>query len=528
MIEDYTRSFPLLKIDWSNFDELMEEESRKSKIYSIYNKTIKTNQNLSSHPLSKISDLIKQSSLSKKTLDEPYKYQPNQSLNAQLQLIIESDEKLNIVQSVNKNSNYYILLDKTNFYATAGGQSSDQGTIQFSNSLTFQVENVFYLNEHILHYGYFLQNENIEGQNVVCNIDIERRLNLSRNHTATHLVNKTLREILNDSNLTQKASLIHEDYFIFEYSSTNTDQSNEIFEKLEKQINEIIHRNLPISTNSYNYNSIRSNSNIYRLSNESYPSEVRCVNIGSSYSQELCCGTHVSSTGDIEDFLIVRVDSKGQSTKRIYCLTGLFAKNIRNLFENDFQEKFNYLEENQDKISLDELYNSSRKLYEIYLDDKNLSFPYNQRMNYLNRWKKLIPEKKILRKYFFNQLNKDLTKNFISSNVDLPIYDIGYMLLRYQDENNLRKHQPYIIYVNFHQKILIIYMKNPRQREEFIKHMDANYQMNLITNFNNYDKQTYDLFTITKKLLVFQPIEKDQFDKIDFHNMCSQLFSTVF
>ena len=246
---------------------------------------------------------------------------------------------------------------------------------------------------------------------------------------------------------------------------------------LEFQVNEMIHRDLPISASSHDYNSIRSDSNIYRLSNESYPSNVRCVNIGSSYSRELCCGTHVSSTSQIEDFLIVRIDSKGQSNKRLYCLTGSFAQNVRDLFINDFQKKFHYLEENRHTLPLDELYNECRKLREIYLDEKSFSYPYNQRWNYLHRWKELAPEKKSLRKYFFNQLNEDLNNHFMQSNVDLPIYDIGYMLLRYDDENNLRKHQPFVIYVNFQQKILIIYLKNPRQRNQLIEYMKDRYQM---------------------------------------------------
>jgi hypothetical protein len=252
------------------------------------------------------------------------------------------------------------------------------------------------------------------------------------------------------------------------------------------------------------------------------------VNIGSSYSRELCCGTHVSSTSQIEDFVIVRVDSKGHSNKRIYCLTGIFAKNVRDLFANEFKKKFDYLEDYQNEISLDRLYNECRKLREKYLDDKSLLFPYNQRLNYLNRWEKLIPEKKTLRKYFFNQLNKDLKENFLQSNVDLPIYDIGYMLLRYNDENNLRKHQPYVVYINFDQKILITYLKNPRQRNQLIDHMRDRYQMNTITNFEEYDQQTRDLFTTTKKLIIFQPIENNSFDKINFQHLTNELFSTVF
>ena len=142
MIEDYTRIFPLLQIDWTNFEELMREETRKSKMFSVYNKTIKSNQNITHHPIEKLSDLIKQSSSIKATIDDPYKYQGEKSINAQIQLIIQVDKtnQVNIVQSIDKDSKYYILLDQTNFYSTGGGQSSDHGTIQFSNNLTFQVE----------------------------------------------------------------------------------------------------------------------------------------------------------------------------------------------------------------------------------------------------------------------------------------------------------------------------------------------------------------------------------------------------
>lgn len=229
----------------------MREETRKSKQFSVYNKTIKDSQNISHHHTEKIFDLLKQTPSLKATIDEPYKYQIEKSFNAQVQLVFNT--QLDIVQTIDKNSKYYILLDRTNFYSTGGGQSSDHGRIQFSNNLTFQVEyelflffniylfllsvrNVFRLHDYVLHYGSFLQNGNIDDRNVVCNVDIDRRLNLSRNHTTTHLINKILRDILNDPNLIQKASLIHEDYFIFEYSSINVNTTNNIFDELEKRV----------------------------------------------------------------------------------------------------------------------------------------------------------------------------------------------------------------------------------------------------------------------------------------------------
>lgn len=136
MIEDYARLHPSLKIDWTNFEQLRRDESQKSKMFSIYNKTMKSNENL---PLEKLSDVLKQSSSIQSTIDDPYKYQADQSINADVQLIIESDG-LNVVQSVDATRKYYILLNRTNFYATAGGQSSDRGIIQFPHNLSFQVE----------------------------------------------------------------------------------------------------------------------------------------------------------------------------------------------------------------------------------------------------------------------------------------------------------------------------------------------------------------------------------------------------
>lgn len=96
---------------------------------------------------------------------------------------------------------------------------------------------MFRVKDHIVHYGHFSRDGKIEDRKIVCEVDMKRRLNLNRNHTATHLINRILREILNDSNLIQKASLIHDDHFIFEYSTINTNTSKKIFEELERRVN---------------------------------------------------------------------------------------------------------------------------------------------------------------------------------------------------------------------------------------------------------------------------------------------------
>ena len=105
---------------------------------------------------------------------------------------------------------------------------------------SFLCRDVFHLQGYILHYGSFGQNGTLSNASVTCRIDNERRANLSRNHTTTHLVNKVLRELLHDTNLIQKASLVHEDYFMFEYSSVTTDNTATVFQQLEKRVSGVL------------------------------------------------------------------------------------------------------------------------------------------------------------------------------------------------------------------------------------------------------------------------------------------------
>ena len=286
----------------------------------------------------------------------------------------------------------------------------------------------------------------------------------------------------------------------------------------------MIQLDLPVTTSFHDFNEIRSNSNIFRLTNESYPSRVRCLTIGDEFSRELCCGTHVRSTKEIEDFLLVRVDSKGQSNKRIYCLTGSFAENVQKSFSNDFLRRFERLENERERIPIDELFSECQNLRETFLDERSLNFPQNQRENFYSRWQNLMPDKKLLRKFLLAQLNDDPTRLFIRSNVDLPIYEIGFMLLRYDDSTGQRQNQSAVFYVNFHQNFVVVYLKNPRQRDEFVRLLTKRLQMNFVENFHAFDDQTRQLFSKTKKLLVFKDENVEHFHQLDFSTIFTEIF----
>jgi len=413
MIEEYSRLNPSFTFDWTNFDELMREETRKSQLFSIYNKTLKTSQINFRHPTDKLSDLIAQYPSILPTIDEPFKYEAERSIDAKIQLIV--DENLDVVQQkFDAKRKFYVVLDRTNFYSTSGGQTSDRGTLEFADNCIFHVDDVFQLQNEIFHFGRFERDGNVSQPIVKCHVDLNRRKNLNRNHTATHLVHKVLRELLDDPNLIQKASLVDEEFFLFEFSTIGRNSSKTLFEDLEKRVNELIQLDLPVTTSFHDFNEIRSNSNIFRLTNESYPSRVRCLTIGDEFSRELCCGTHVRSTKEIEDFLLVRVDSKGQSNKRIYCLTGSFAENVRKSFENDFLRRFERLENERERIPIDELFSECQNLRETFLDERSLNFPQNQREKFYSRWQNLMPDKKIVEKISFGSTQRRSNATFHS------------------------------------------------------------------------------------------------------------------
>ena len=138
MIEESARLHPSLTFDWPEFEQLMREETRKSQLFSVYNKTIKDNQTLVHHPSEQLADGLRRLPSLQPTTDEPYKYQADQPLEAKVQAVLNNAGEL--VRTVEPKHRYYLLLDRTNFYSTAGGQSADRGTIDFADHLTFEVE----------------------------------------------------------------------------------------------------------------------------------------------------------------------------------------------------------------------------------------------------------------------------------------------------------------------------------------------------------------------------------------------------
>ena len=215
-----------------------------------------------------------------------------------------------------------VVLDKTPFYAEAGGQIADIGTISNEN-FEFEVTQVVRQGEHILHLGEVKKGE-IKSQlnkKVIAKVDIERRKSIMRNHTATHLLQKALRETLGE-HVHQSGSLVSPDGFRFDFTHFKALTEDEL-EKIEYKVNQKIWENLEVKTFNTTLDEAKK-LGAMALFGEKYEETVRVVKVD-EYSMELCGGTHVKATGEIGLFRIISEQSIAAGIRRIEAVTGKSA-----------------------------------------------------------------------------------------------------------------------------------------------------------------------------------------------------------
>ena len=254
---------------------------------------------------------------------------------------------------------FIIVLDKTPFYAESGGQVGDRGSISF-DGVDLTVIDVQKQNEMIVHLCKGEVSNWSKANSVKCSVDEDHRNNVKRNHTATHLLHAALKSVLGDQ-VQQAGSLVHPNYLRFDltyFEKISKVQIREIEKIVNSQI--LINSTLNVSIKAYD-EAIKNG--VVALFGEKYGDQVRVVSTG-KFSNELCGGTHVNSTGDIGLLKIIEESSLASGVRRIVAVTGSAALE---LFQNqsdlifDIQRKFNCNE--------DELSNRINILYE---DKKSL------------------------------------------------------------------------------------------------------------------------------------------------------------
>src|SRR6202049_3619553 len=212
-----------------------------------------------------------------------------------------------------------VLLDVSPFYAESGGQVGDTGTLHWQGgSGVVRDTQPIAGSDARAHYVRVDSGKLQTGQRVEARVDADRRGRIARNHSATHLLNRALREVLG-SGVVQRGSYVGPDHTTFDFSFSRALTAAELTD-IEHRINDAIRRNLERTVALMPIADARESGAI-ALIDEAYSPDVRVVDFG-GWSRELCGGTHVTRSGDLGAAMIVSENSIGQGIRRIELVSG--------------------------------------------------------------------------------------------------------------------------------------------------------------------------------------------------------------
>jgi alanyl-tRNA synthetase len=241
-----------------------------------------------------------------------------------------------IVEAAQEGDEVEIVLHETPFYAEGGGQVGDQGEI-IGPAGRFAVEDTQWAQEGVVaHRGRVVEGRIAVNDAVVAQVDAERRRDTMRNHTATHLLQAALRQVLG-THVRQSGSLVAPDRLRFDFTHMEALKPEEVL-AVQRLVNEKIREDIEVHPDEKGYEEAIAGGAL-AFFGEKYSDRVRVVEIAGQpgteehagppagrYSMELCGGTHCRSTGEIGSFIIVREESIGAGLRRIEAVTGRGAE----------------------------------------------------------------------------------------------------------------------------------------------------------------------------------------------------------
>ena len=232
-------------------------------------------------------------------------------------LVVDGQE----VEMISAPQSALVLLDATPFYAESGGQVGDRGEIESQLGM-FQVQDTRKpIKGLIVHYGKISEGYLRVGDSVQCDVISQRREDTMRNHSATHLLHKALRDMIGTS-VEQRGSLVEPERLRFDFTCPRPLSGEELVH-LDEQINRWVRHDYPVATRIMPLKEAQS-TGAMALFGEKYDENVRVVSMGESI--ELCGGTHCSSTGQIGLYITVQETSTAAGIRRIEALTGRGAE----------------------------------------------------------------------------------------------------------------------------------------------------------------------------------------------------------
>lgn len=307
-------------VDESGFKEAMEQhrlDSGAGKTFGIMG-----NDDVDTYRFV-FDELVKSNKLSPNGVE----YNPYQNLvfNAEILAIFKDGE---LITEAHKGDQIEVLLPNTSFYVESGGQVADTGTIS-------STENGFIIEVlkprrsaagMIVHLGVVKDGIVKTGSEVVAAVDIQRRMDIMRNHTATHLLHAELHRVLG-KHARQAGSLVAPDRLRFDFTHPNA-VTPEQLDEIERGVNKAILENHHLNITHKSLHEAISEGAM-ALFGEKYGEVVRTITIGEeAFSYELCGGTHVEETGHIGTFIIISEGSVSAGIRRIEAVTGRGAYEI--------------------------------------------------------------------------------------------------------------------------------------------------------------------------------------------------------
>ena len=237
-----------------------------------------------------------------------------------------------------------VILDKTNHYAEMGGQVGDTGRLAVTREVRlgsnhgggeFRVMDTRVFGGYVLHIGIVTRGELRVGDSVACRVERPRRRAIAANHTATHLLNLALRELVSET-ADQKGSLVAADRLRFDVALSQPVGPTAL-DAVEKHVNARIDEDLPVDAGEIPLDRARSINGLRAVFGETYPDPCRVVAIGApveeiaadpaseawrGLSVELCGGTHLERTGEAGAFAITAEEAVAKGVRRVVALTG--------------------------------------------------------------------------------------------------------------------------------------------------------------------------------------------------------------
>lgn len=234
-------------------------------------------------------------------------------------LVLATDDAF--VDELKSGDKGYIVIDKTVFYPEMGGQIGDKGIIEGRNGKAYVVNTKKNVSGKIIHYVEVKEGSFSAGEEVNLFVEKQRRSFIAKNHTATHMLQAALKEIVG-SHVHQSGSYVDNERLRFDFTHFQALSSEEL-QKVEDLVNEKIMEVANVETNLMTIEEAKE-SGATALFDEKYGDKVRVVAAG-EFSKELCGGTHVSNVGEIGLFKIVAETGVAAGIRRIEVVTGMQA-----------------------------------------------------------------------------------------------------------------------------------------------------------------------------------------------------------